>query len=306
MIKSSLSLYRTLNDEMLQDLSIDIMSTAFSYNDQNELTELTFDQEELNKFYLGTVPEFWEPNENNLIVERELRLNKIEILFGEKGIANKATTLGVAAKIHSRSSDFSQTFDLNCELKVSDSQKIIKFKHEFEKSTLRGNIYIEIFLFNKYTPKYNLDFANENGTNLGVIDGLEIVVDGDGSTFPIVEVKKSGEPLWKLVMNWNDLNNEAFEQENVRLEINIKHQMYDYIFQDRKPSRMMLFEIMSNVMSQITYSAINDPLFDPSSSEEQSIASVVMYWVQVYNIDTSTFESISYSLRRNLENEMVG
>lgn len=306
MIKNSLFLYKTINDGLLDVLNIEISNINLSYEEQNTVTDLTFDREKLYKFYLGTVPEYWEPNENNLIVSRELSINNIECLFEDDGVANEDTTLGIAAKIHSRTSDFSKTIDLDYDIKKESLVNKVEFNYTFEPATLRGNVFVEIFIFNKYTSKNVLGFANEKGINLGIIDAFEIVVDGDGSTFPIVEVKKPDEPLWKLVMNWNDLNTELFDQENIRLEVNVKHKMYEYIFRDSKPSRVLLFEIMSNVMSQIIFKAVHDTLYDPSLKEEQSITSVVEYWIMVYNIDISSFENISHSLRLNLESEMVG
>lgn len=306
MIKNSLFLYKTLNDDLLDNLDIEITNINFSYTEQSAVTELTFDQQEFYKFYLGTVPEYWEPNENDLSVYREMKINNINQLFDVNGIADGNTTLGLGAKIHSKTSDFSKTIDLGYEIRKGDLIDKLEFNYTFEPSTLRGNIFVEIFIYNKINPENVLGFANEKGINLGVIDVFEIIVDGDGSAFPIVEVKKQDEPLWKLVMNWNDLNNELFDQDNVRLEINVKHKMYDYIFKDSKPSRVLLFEIMSNVMSQIIFKAVYDPLYDPASKEEQSITSVVEYWVEVYNVDITSFENISHSLRLNLENEMVG
>src|SRR5699024_3818008 len=280
--------------------------TVFSYNDKSDVTELTLEEDELYKYYLGSVPEYWEPSEKNLNIHRTLKLNNVELLFGSGGIANGESKIGIGAKIYSKTAQFSRNIDLGYELNRNIAESTIEFNFDFEPATLRGTLFVEIFLYSKSNQSLHLGFANEQGNNLGVIDNFEIVIDGDGSSFPIVEVQKKGKRLWELVMNCNDLNNESFDIENILLEVNFKLDMYDYIFKDSKPSRFLLFEIMSNVMAQIIFKAFNDDLYDPTSAEEDSITKIVEYWIDTYNIDTKSLENIIYSLQSNFEDEMVG
>jgi len=306
MIKNSLFLYKTLNNQLLDKINIEIIDTTFSYEEKGENIKLTIDNNEFEKYYLGSVPEYWEPDEKELNIHRTFKLNNVETLFGDEGIAPHNSSIGLGVKIYSKSAQFSKNIDLGYELDNTMSELTFDFNYSFAPSTLRGSVFIEIFFFSKNNQTTNLGFANEQGINLGVINNFEIIVDGDGAAFPIVEVQRKGEPLWKLVMNWTDLNNENFDLENIRLEINVKHQMYDYIFKDAKPSRFLLFEIMTNVMAQIIYKAFNDNLYDPVSAEEESITRVVNYWIEAYSIDTNSLESINYSLQSNFEDEMVG
>src|SRR5699024_2090927 len=99
MIKNSLFLYKTLNNQLLNDLNVEILETVFSYNDKSDVTELTLEEDELYKYYLGTVPEYWEPSEKNLNIHRTLKLNNVELLFGSGGIANGESKIGIGAKI---------------------------------------------------------------------------------------------------------------------------------------------------------------------------------------------------------------
>src|SRR5699024_1558083 len=147
----------------------------------------------------------------------------------------------------------------------------------------------------------DLNFASKKGVELGVIDHLQFIVDGDGSTFPIIEEERPGKSLWQLVMKWNDVSADPFDVEYIRVEMNKSHYMYDYMFKDTKPSAFLLSEIMSNVMAQVIYKAVNDDSFTDSPDDTESIANVVSYWISTYEIDITSLENISYTLRNNLE-----
>lgn len=304
MIRSRFTLYKTIDDNTLTTLDIKIVESKFYYSLSSDSKELTLG-EELYTYYLGNVPEYWEPNTNDLIINRTLNLENISSLFGEDGLTNKGNKLGVGARIYSRTSDFSIAKDLDNDLDHTMDMLDMHFTHVFLPATIRGKVQVELFIYLKESVESGFNHATVKGTQLGIIDAFEIIVDGDGSAFPIIEVEKPGEPLWKLIASWNDVNSDYFESDNVKLELNRKHGMYDYIFKDSKPSRTMLFEIMSNVMTQIIYKVINDELYDSENSEEQSITSIIDYWIETYDIHTGTFESISYTLRQSLEKGMI-
>ena len=304
MIRNRFTLYKTVDENILTTLDIKVLESKFYYSSASGIKELTLG-EELYTYYLGNVPEFWEPNSNDLIINRTLNIKDISLLFSEEGLTNKGNKLGLGAIIYSRTSDFSIVKDLDYELDHTMDMLDIHFTHVFLPAVMRGKVQVEIFIYLKDSVEPGLNHASEKGTQLGLIDAFEIVVDGDGSAFPIVEVEKPGEPLWKLITSWNDVNSDYFESDNVKLELNRKHGMYDYIFRDSKPSRTMLFEIMSNVMTQIIYKVINDELYDSETSEEQSITSIIDYWIETYQVQTGTFESISYTLRESLEKGMI-
>ena len=76
MANNIISLFKTLNEDMLSKLDIHNLLTSFYYREGNIEVPLELeDQEELYSFYMGRSKNFWDPNINNLVVERSFEIN---------------------------------------------------------------------------------------------------------------------------------------------------------------------------------------------------------------------------------------
>lgn len=301
-----LTLHRVIDMDLLKEMKVEINSFELFYNEQEEVNKpITVNDIRDTKLYLGEVQEYWDPNIHNLNIYRTIIINHPEGLFGINGVASETTELGIAYHIHSKTSGFQKIGDTGIVLTNESEQEFpVEFNYEFSPASVKGEVNIDLFVYVKSAGEESLRFANEKGVELGIIDHFQLIVDGDGSTFPIVEVERPGKSLWQLVMKWNDVTTDPFDVEYVRVEINKNHYMYDYIFKDTKPSVFLLSEIMSNVMSQVIYNVVNDESFTDSPDDTESIANVVSYWLSTYDVDISSLEHISYSLRNKLEDVM--
>lgn len=305
MVGNILTLHNIIDKEILDGMKIEQQSINLAYEDVDDPDKLlTLQSDHGDKIFMGDVKEFWDPNTHNLKMRKKITILQPDILFGINGVATETTKIGVAYHIYSKSSGFQTTKDLGIEITSGSEEVNIEFIHEFPPASIKGEVNINILLFVKDVIDKEVRFANKVGVELGVIDHFQLVVDGEGSVFPIVEVERQEEPLWHLITKWSDIVNDPFDSEYVRLELNRLHPMYDYIFKDTKPSAFLLSEILSNVMTQIIFKAVNDDDFTDVISDSDSIANIVNYWIDTYEVDTTSFESISYSLRNKMEDVM--
>lgn len=306
MSSNVLTLHRVMDMDMLKEMNIEVDSFELFYSGEDEKDKsITVKDIRDTKIYLGEVQEYWDPNIHNLDIRRTIVIKHPKYLFGANGVASENTELGVAYHIHSKTSGFQKIGDTGIVLTGnSEENTIVEFKYNFPAASIKGEVNINLFVYVKSAEGKDLNFASKKGVELGVIDHLQFIVDGDGSTFPIIEVERPGKSLWQLVMKWNDVSADPFDVEYIRVEMNKSHYMYDYMFKDTKPSAFLLSEIMSNVMAQVIYKAVNDDSFTDSPDDTESIANVVSYWISTYEIDITSLENISYTLRNKLEGIM--
>lgn len=303
MANNIISLFKTLSEDMLSKLDIHNLLTSFYYREGNIEVPLELeDQDELHSYYMGRSKNFWDPNINNLVVERSFEINNPKILFGDNGITTDEGLLGVGVHVYSRSSNFQTTIPINVTLSNNSRSVLVEFRHEFNPAQIKGEVDFSLFVYLKNDISYVPMFASIPGIKLGKLDSFKIIVDGDGSIFPVVEVEKLDEPLWNVIINWTDINSDSFDTDNVRIEINSKHHMYGYIYKSTKASQYLLVEIFSNALSQIIFRAVNDDDFEMDGEIiPNSIASVVIYWIQTFEVNVTSYESINYSLRKKIE-----
>lgn len=301
-MSNDILMYRTINKEMHRELNIIDFDMKFSYIENNKIVNIELeDQDNMNAFYMGKSKQLWDPSNNNLIIERSFTIEKPDILFGKNGITTYKGKLGLGVHIYSRSSNFQTTIILDEIITKKSDTKSITFKHEFEAGEIKGDIYFKIFLYLKNEIEHKPMFATVPGIRLGEVDNFKITVDGDGSVFPIIEVEKPGEPLWNVSTDWTDIN-DPFDTNNVRIEINRKHSMHNYLYKSTKPSRYLLVEVLSNAIAQIIFKVIQDDDFKyEEDSIPDSIRSIIEYWIETFEIDISSLRMISYSLRGSIE-----
>lgn len=309
MSKERVYLFKTLKNSHIKSMELVVEKTELSYEDNQVDRLITFPDEEVinsNEFYLGKANEFWDPNHDNLLIRRVYSINNSQVLFGDKGIISKESTLGIGAHIYSRSSNFQTTISIDKEIFPTDNVTEFVCQINFPAAKLTGEINIDLFFYLKSINEVIPMFAVIPGTRLGIFDSFKIIMDGDGSIFPIVEVEKENAPLWNVVIKWTDILTDLFDTENVRIEINNKHKMYNNLYNQNRPSTYLLVEILSNAISQIIYQAIQEEQFIENTYNDEnalpdSIYSVINYWISTFEVNINSLDSINYSLRKNLE-----
>ena len=226
-------------------------------------------------------------------------------MFGVDGITLEQNKLGIGVHIHSKTSMFQETISKAevCKSEVPQSFDIVC---SFPKGKLRGKVYIETFFYIKELKKTFPTHADLEGMRVSQknISELVLIIDGDGSMFPIGEFEDKNGPLWKLKLGNFNASEDLFSYDNISILLNTAHSLFRQL-NERKTalSRGLMMEIVSQAMTLI----INKVMEEREEAEidtdisDGTILSMVDYWISVFDVDTSDTVHISNSLRIALE-----
>lgn len=312
MIKSTnqVYLYWKIDQEMLHEAGLDIRP-QFLYTLNEGMKEIQIDSEFNDILAVNEFDTEWSPVENDLIVRLFFTIHNPSVFYGEKGVTMDANKIGMAAHLHSRASGFQKEIKIGY-INKSDEKAEIHFEHRFPQNSLRGTVEIDFFLYLESLVDSRPYHANKAGMRLTAQDlyNLTIVVDGEGSLFPISEFGDKNGPLWFLEKNWAEAGVDTFDSSSVSLFLNIEHPLFEQVKSGKtRASRALMNEIMIQAMSLIIQQVLTiekNNLDDAEESSPNSILAVVNYWVSTFEVDTSSLFSITNSLRRNLERKLMG
>ncbi|RIN55579.1 hypothetical protein [Staphylococcus simulans] len=308
---NQIALYKKIDNRLIDYAGIRFTDLSFIYSQasgEEKAIEIPSDAQyfiEINEY-----DDMWSPSENNLIVKQKLQIDKPYLLFGENGVANKDSIIGFGVHMHSKTSGFQKTLDIGSITDRNDSLEL-NFQYEFFPSTIRGIVHLDFFLYVKEVHTTNPKFANHSGMILSLDDlnTIEIVVDGSGSNFPINEFEEKGGPLWKLEKNWADAAEDSFDSSNVNLALNKEHPLFDELRKDsRRVNRLLMGNIMIQAMSMIIQQTVLVEKLKYDDEEDilpGSILSAVAYWINTFEVDTSSLFAIQNSLLRSLDETVL-
>lgn len=307
---NQISLYKKLDEELAEMVDIDIYHPNINYLDKNEKKEIILSEELDGILAINSFDSMWSPNENNLNISQMFKFSNPNFLYGEDGITMNGNEIGIGAHVHSRNSNFQKTLHIMSIPNQTKNFEVL-FTHNFNVGSLRGSIVIDFFLYLKSISHYNNKQANKVGMVLseGNIHSLEIIVDGDGSAFPMTEFKDKNGPLWKLEKNWIEPNIDMFDVDNVSLSMNVLHPLFEQVKASKtRASKALMDDIIINAMSMIIQQVLFIENYSIDSEDEYiqgSILQAVKYWVSTFEVDTTTIFSISNSLRTYWNNQML-
>jgi hypothetical protein len=160
-------------------------------------------------------------------------------------------------------------------------------------------------------------YAHQSGARLGPLtQPIEIIIDGDGSLFPVLEEPLGAEePLWELKACWSDPQDEPFSSEYVALVLNSTHPHFDQL-RDRRalnieqsPLMRQVFAawlalVIANVKEDM--GAEFDTHLDAPEADEGigSIADAVRSFIRLGDLDTGSLPDLFKSTQRWLDNRV--
>lgn len=307
-----ISFYPDIDEKLINKLGVETEDFVFSYVKNKNVTMETVypDESRMKNLIFFEDPNYeWEPDYYNLNLKQTLRINNPGFLFGLKGVAPKDATLAVGViwtckAVNLRGAKEVITFKadslspLNCEIKL-----------DFDKGTLKKELQIETVIYVKKSG--NLEngeeiLGNSPGINLGAISDTSIVIEGNGSVFPIVEVTEPEMPLWWVYCSWTDPQEETFEEENVKLCINKAHSNYPLIYNGKSVKDSPLFiEIMGSALQTIIHkverSEYWNNIIQNYNNSPGSIGEAVYYFMTAFDWDFSSPELLNRTIRQYLE-----
>ncbi|MGP3739601.1 hypothetical protein ACTWKB_13250 [Bacillus sp. 4A_MP2] len=144
------------------------------------------------------------------------------------------------------------------------------------------------------------------GTILGKLVEWAIILDGSGSTFPIVLVNEPDKPLWYVDFNYTEPLVEPFDKEYIAIYLNKAHVAFPSIQNPKtKLDQTLYVEFLASALQLILQNLMECPdwydIQDGRNCEEGSIGQVMHYFKTTLNWDFDTPEKLAMSLRKDLE-----
>lgn len=313
MIQSTnqVSLYKKFDMKLSELSGLEISTPTLSYENSEGEKFIQIDSETPNYINVNEFDTEWAPSEFNLKINQKFTVKNPSVLFGEKGITMPGNEIGVAVHLHSKSSSVQKNIAFGIIKDLKEEVELI-FEHNFPKSSIRGRVSLDFYLFLKTSLNSHPYHASNVGMRLSKEDllNLTILVDGEGSVFPISEFKDPNGPLWKLDKNWVDPSIDSFDMANVNLSLNIAHPLFAQVKAGKtKVAKAMMSDIMVQVMALIIQQVVIIENYDIEQDDQatpDSILTAVRYWISTFEVDTSSLFSIMNSLRASLENNLNG
>ncbi|WP_156340959.1 hypothetical protein [Pseudomonas sp. NBRC 111124] len=245
-MSTRLPLYRMLNAPLAHgsDSVVDFSFSSDDYLDPG-VTSVAHYQYAIGK------DSDWNPAEHSLMVQCVIeRPPLLEAIFGPEGVATAETEVLLALEWASADSSW-RTLGGVHRLQHDASDRNIVLELELKQGTVRGSGHISVQAFvGRHASDYIPGYANQSGARLGPLaQPIEIIIDGDGSLFPVLEeALGEEEPLWELKVHWSDPQDEPFTSEYVALVLNSSHPHFDQL-RDRRALNVEQSPLMRQVFA---------------------------------------------------------
>lgn len=236
-------------------------------------------------------------------------LNNPDFLFGVEGLTDEQNILGVAIVWKSRDSSYTDVKKIG-RFKKNAVQQQFDINLNFEPSSLRGTIEFNIVIYlDAAVNRTNLVQINEEGAILGKLENFLVHLDGNGADFPMQEFEDRQGPLWKTDIYIEDPFLDLFNVDHFCLYINKAHKRYKELSIGNKVNfNRLLIEIISSSFEQLVYVLkfeldTLDAILN-RESDVGTIASVIQYYFETYEWDSSNITNLSESIRESFESRL--
>lgn len=242
--------------------------------------------------------EQWDPKNKGIFMSFEINFRDSTGLFGRSNYVFEDAKVGVGITWQSEGSKYRHCIKFG---DITHYNKDITFK--------KTNVYIENFSSNTtfsiilYISKPgncggNAYFANEKGMVLCEEPLWTVILDGEGSIFPIFDYEDPNGPLWSYDVDVDDITEEPFDRQHISIKLNKLHNSYRFLnYNDESFNESFFKEIIASAMTMIIIKLREneiDGTFDfKKSYEKGSILSVLKFFNDVLSIKVnSTYEEI--------------
>lgn len=254
----------------------------------------------------------WHPEEYELEIECSSTINTPSFLFGEKGLAAlDQGIIGVAIIWMATDSGVRGVREIGELSHKTAGPAVINGRIMFPSQLLRGTLILQTALFLKSKGNISASeqhLAHNPGTILGVLDETKVLIDGNGSMFPVHTVFTPSEPLWWVICNWEDPTQDQFTDDFFCIYLNSAHKDFGELnVNEGIKSSPLLMEIVCSSLQILVMKVLNDPVYkaDTVSGKDLrpgSISSVINYFIHVYGwaYDPDNPGDLAISIRKSL------
>ena len=261
-----------------------------------------------NQYALGNDSD-WNAAEHPLLIQCVIERGPLlAAIFGADGVAHSDSEVFLALEWASADSCW-RSLGPRQFLRHESSDVEIVLDIELEAGTIRGCglLTVQAFL-GQCEDRFVPGFAHQPGARLGSLaHPIEVVIDGDGSLFPVVEEPLGEEaPLWELKASWSDPEDEPFSSDYVALVLNSSHPHFEQLrnrhainIEQSPLMRQVFASWLALVIAQVkkemgaqfdTYMGMPD-----ADEDISSIADAVRSFIRLGDLDTGSLPDLFMS-----------
>lgn len=300
-------MYR-LYDEAMEELLNVSIDLQFYYRDDDGLKQVLNQTEDYEfKTLLSNDDDSWDYVEKGFGLSGNLILGSPASLFGPTQLVNVDAELGIALQWVSKQSSQRGVIHIATITNKTPNDVIVPIDHYFLKDKLFGEVHLSLVVYLKKASRNSKrGQAKLPGTILGGLIEWLVILDGSGSTFPIVIVNEPDKPLWFVDFNYSEPLVEPFDKEYIAIYLNKAHAAYTSIQKPKtKLDQALYVEFLAGALQLIFQNLMECPdwqdIQDGRNCEEGSIGQVIHYFKTTLNWDFDTPEKLAMSLRKDLE-----
>ncbi|MBP3966254.1 hypothetical protein [Paenibacillus lignilyticus] len=314
-MSTALNLFPVLSDELMVKIGFEAGNYEFKYHInglEHPLTSSSYDtQARLDNIQISDERSEWTPDIHDLSIKRTYTINNPVFLFGVNGIVAEDAEIGIALMWASKTSN-QRGVKVIGGIRKNSGGIVFDFETVFPPGQLKGSMGFETILFLK-EPGLRKDterhLANSTGITLGSLDICHIIIDGNGSVFPIVEVEEKSQPLWWVKCDWTDPMGDRFEEENVRICINKAHPNYSLLkLEDGFKESPLLIDIIASalqiIIQKVKESEFWNEIVSGQNFESGSVAEAINYFLNTFNWNPYSPEDLALSIRRDFDSRI--
>ena len=193
----------------------------------------------------------WSPDEHPLAIQCWIDCAPLlKAIFGPDGVVSTKAEVLLALEWVSADSCWRTLGSVHVLQHEAENESVV-LDIELAAGTVRGSGFLSVQAFlGKCTTEFVPGFAHHPGARLGLLaHPIEIVIDGDGSLFPVLEEPlRADGPLWVLKACWSDPQDEPFTSDYVALVLNNAHPHFEQL-RDRRALNVEQSPLMRQVFA---------------------------------------------------------
>jgi hypothetical protein len=264
------------------------------------------------------IPSGYLADQDDLTVELSISINNAQGLFADEssdGVVPEDAKLGLALFWESKESG-QRGVGSRIEFGSSDTIQNISLTLDFPKKEFRSEVSItpRLFLAEPSQKILNAKYCSTRGSILGDLsESRTIILDGDGSTYPLYEVSNGlNEPLWRVYMNWSDPLHDSFFH-HFKVTINRDHPDYESVKRIDNPIRgqdtlpIALKEIITSTLFAMLVKLKEDQTvwqdILENKSSPQSVGKLAWCFVHHLNWSMASYPELLQDIRNQIQKQ---
>ncbi|OHX50694.1 hypothetical protein [Cytobacillus oceanisediminis] len=304
---NKISMHRIFDEAMEELLNVST-DLHFFYKDSDGSKQILNEREDYEfKTLLSNNDDSWDYVEKGLGISGNLILGSPSSLFGPTQMVNADAELGIALQWVSKQSSQRGIIPLATITSTTPDNIFIPMNYYFHKDKLFGEVQISLVIYLKKASRNSMrGQAKLSGTILGKLVEWVVILDGSGSTFPIVIVNEPDKPLWYVDFNYSEPLVEPFDKEYIAIYLNKAHAAFPSIQKPKtKIDQALYVEFLSGALQLILQNLMEgvdwQEIQNGDNCEEGSIGQVMHYFLTTLNWEFDTPEKLAISIRKDLE-----